>query len=138
MDLNKGTTKSGYIERIISALERLITHFEIYSDQLIADGVFGLRFAEGSLQKLVRELDKSNTFYNKIHSTYVRLKKLTEIAYKKTMSHKNHYDLKLDVLLKQPYHYFWSMKSLKSLEHHIDRDGRFFISFCVTYFNTPV
>ena len=126
LNLDKSTTKSSYVRRIIAALERLITHFEAYSDQLIADGLFGLRFAEGVLQKLVHKLDERNAFYNQLHLTYERLRKLAGIAYKKTMSHKKHYDLQFGAILSQPYNHFWSMKSLKSLEHHIVRDGRFF------------
>jgi len=121
--LNNETTKPSYVGRIVSALDRLIMHFEYYSDQLIADGLFGLRFAEGALQKLFRKLPKSDPFYHKVHSTYERLKRLTKEAYKKTMSHKRKYDLEFDVVLKQPFNHFWPMKSLKSVAYHIDREG---------------
>ena len=79
----------------------MMKHFQLYTDNIIADGLFGLRSCEVALKNLVSELPISNTYWYGVNKLYETIKKINAQAYHEILKRGNRYDMEYKKILKE-------------------------------------
>ncbi|XP_066924326.1 UPF0764 protein C16orf89 homolog [Clytia hemisphaerica] len=112
--------KSKYISEIVASLDRIINHFSFYTDHLIADGLFGLRIAEGVLKNIVQYGDRYK--HHKIEALHSRLSMINQLSYEGITKRKLPYDVQFDKIMREPFDRLWPFKSFKDFKKDIVKD----------------
>ena len=112
-------SKSKQISEIISSLDRIIRHFSRYTDQLIADGLFGLRIAEGMLKNIVQDEDRHKPIHTKIQFLFDRLSKINRLSYEAIAKKKLPYDVQFDKIMREPFDHLWPFKRFQDLKKYV-------------------
>ena len=89
------------VQNLIQTIGQMMKHFQLYTDNIIADGLFGLRSCEVALKNLVSELPISNTYWYGVNKLYETIKKINAQAYHEILKRGNRYDMEYKKILKE-------------------------------------
>ena len=113
----KKMSKAGIL-KLIKTVERMLDHFALYTDQIIADGLLGLRVTEVALWNIADKMNAGNTYYPRMKNLYDRIRKINAEAFRKIHQEGKKYTKSFEKMLRRlPKDYLYPQRSLKDLEH---------------------
>lgn len=91
------------VEVTIQTLEVMANFFFSNSHQIITDGLFGMRLAEGACSHILERLEKSHSLYPKINALKTLLSATANIIYKNILNRRSKYDVRFFRIIDRPF-----------------------------------
>jgi len=108
------------VENIIDKLTLMLKFLAQYIDDLIADGLYGLRITQGILEDIMRSIRPENPFYDRLQKLTIYTKELADATYKKINAKKTPYDALFLKMMKKPHGIFLPWRRIHTLKHLYD------------------
>lgn len=98
----------------VEKLKSMVNFFLKHINKIIADGLYGMRMAQGCLKHVVLNLHKTHPNYSTIHNMYKILTESIDIVYEKIKKRNTEYDRKFLPVLSKPERFQRKWKNVNS------------------------